>query len=35
MCDTAWEIAENIYKANKVYIGDGFAGCGMQSTVGP
>ena len=23
MCDTAWEIAENIYTANKVYIGDG------------
>lgn len=23
MCNTAWEIAENIYAANKVYIGDG------------
>ena len=23
MCDTAWEIAENIYTANNVYIGDG------------
>ena len=22
ICDTAWEIAENIYTANKVYIGE-------------
>ena len=31
MCDTAWEIAENIYTANKVYIGDSASTCNSQA----